>query len=149
MRGFKSTAHLQRFASVHGVVQNLFSGWPTSAAGRASPFTAHAGLHRMGAGDVCLLIRMTGVRHPATVERSVRQLDNTSQDDHLETQGWETSGRRGRVGVRFHLGTHPQRLHHGSSGVRLGRPGEVPHHASYDLTFRNDRQRLGRHPHTS
>ncbi len=24
MRGFKSTAHLQRFASVHGVVQNLF-----------------------------------------------------------------------------------------------------------------------------
>ena len=37
------------------------SGWPTSAAGRASPFTAHAGLRRMGAGDVCLLIRMTGV----------------------------------------------------------------------------------------
>ena len=24
MRGFKSAAHLQRFASVHGVVQNLF-----------------------------------------------------------------------------------------------------------------------------
>ena len=24
MRGFKSAVHLQRFASVHGVVQNLF-----------------------------------------------------------------------------------------------------------------------------
>ena len=24
MRGFKSAAHLQRFASIHGVVQNLF-----------------------------------------------------------------------------------------------------------------------------
>jgi hypothetical protein len=52
MRGFKSAAHLQRFASVHGVVQNLFR------VGRhllRSVRALSAGLRRMGRGDVCLL----------------------------------------------------------------------------------------------
>ena len=31
MRRFKSAAQLQRFASVHGVVQNLFRGWAPAA----------------------------------------------------------------------------------------------------------------------
>ncbi len=40
MRGFKSAAHLQRFASVHGVVQNLFR------VGRHLPRAAHNRLLR-------------------------------------------------------------------------------------------------------
>ena len=55
MRRFKSAAHLQRFASVHGVVQNLYQGWPTCATVGSPPPTAHAGLRRMGCGDVRLL----------------------------------------------------------------------------------------------
>ncbi len=54
MRRFKSAVHLQRFASVHGVVQNLFR------VGRhllraASPLAANTGVRRVGRGDVCLL----------------------------------------------------------------------------------------------
>jgi len=37
MRGFKSAAHLQRFASVHGVVQNLFRVRPPPAPDGSPP----------------------------------------------------------------------------------------------------------------
>ena len=76
MRRFKSSVHLQCFASVHGVVQNLFR------VGRHLLRAAHhrllrtTGLRRMGGGDMCLLEMMTGVRHPATAMRSARQLDS-------------------------------------------------------------------------
>ena len=53
-------------------------GGPTSAAGGASPCAANTGLRRMGGGDVCLPIRRSGVRHPATAMRSARQLDTVS-----------------------------------------------------------------------
>ena len=43
MRRFKSPAHLQRFASTHGVVQNLFRVEAPSTASCASPPAPHAG----------------------------------------------------------------------------------------------------------
>ena len=55
MRRFKSPAHLQRFASVHGVVQNLFRVGRHLLPVGSPPAAANAGVRRVGCGDVCLL----------------------------------------------------------------------------------------------
>ena len=52
MRRFKSPAHLQRFAAIHGVVQNLFRV-ARHLLRAALPPAPHAGIRRMGRDDVC------------------------------------------------------------------------------------------------
>ena len=76
MRRFKSVGHAQRFLSVHGPRTESVSGRPTFTALGSSPFASNTGVRRVGCGDVCLLIEMTGVRHPPTVMSSVRQPDS-------------------------------------------------------------------------
>ena len=55
MRRFKTAAHLQRFASVLGVVQNLFPGGSALPAGCAAPAVANPGVRRVGWRDFRLL----------------------------------------------------------------------------------------------
>ena len=55
MRRFTSAAHVQRFASVHGVVQNLFRVGRHPTPVEAPPRAPKAGVRRMGCGDGCVL----------------------------------------------------------------------------------------------
>ena len=55
MRGFKSIAHLQRFASVHGGVQESLSRQPAPPTSRSSPRAPHPSVRRMERGDVCFV----------------------------------------------------------------------------------------------
>ena len=55
MRRFKSAAHLQRFASVHGIVQNLFRVGRHLLRSWSPPAAAKPGVRRVGCGDVRLL----------------------------------------------------------------------------------------------
>ena len=54
MRRFKSAAHLQRFLSVHGLVQNLPRG-PTSAAVDPPPVVEEASVSGLERGDLGIL----------------------------------------------------------------------------------------------
>jgi putative transposase len=59
MRRFKSAAHLQRFASIHGVVQNLFrTGRHLQTVG-APPPAPSASVRRVGCGDLRLLTELS------------------------------------------------------------------------------------------
>ena len=48
--GFKRVGHALRFSSVHGPVQDLFSGRPTLAALGSSPPASNPGIRRVGCG---------------------------------------------------------------------------------------------------
>ena len=51
MRRFKSAAQVQRFASVHGLVQNLLPGGSTSATVGSPPSAAKGSIPGVGCGD--------------------------------------------------------------------------------------------------
>ena len=55
MRRFKSAAHVQRFVSVHGLVQNLFRVGRHLLRSVPPPAVAKTGIPRVGYGDVRLL----------------------------------------------------------------------------------------------
>lgn len=76
MRRFKSAGQLQRFASVHGAVQNLFRVGRHLAAGRSLPPPPYARVRRLAGGDV----RLLDERGCAGSKRELglrRQVDNT------------------------------------------------------------------------
>ena len=55
MRGFKSIAHPQRFASVHGVRPESLPRRPAPPTSRSSPRAPHPSVRRMERGDVCFV----------------------------------------------------------------------------------------------
>ena len=78
MRRFRSAAHLQRFASVHGVVQNLFR------VGRHLLRAAHHRLLRAVRSVSGMRLRVpadrdSGAQRPGRKTRARRQLDNAGQ----------------------------------------------------------------------